>query len=384
MTLKNKLITATISLLIVAMAYSANTSRSGHTEVTSVVQPQLRFISEEVEFSGKLVSKNESHITAPRTGLIESINVVESQHVEAGDILGIIEDDDLQFELQKMTAKLEILKLRRQKSLLEIEHSKKRHAQNLKLYSTKVISEDKLDQQLLNLERQIIDKRQLEFEIEELKVAKHQIIHNIDKSIIRSPISGIVTKVKVSSGESVLPSSSNMPGSVLFVINGKLSLMVVGELAEIDLFKVYPGQNALISFPAFTGIELEGKIVKLLPPEQVSEVMDLSSQFPVHVQLKNTSQRLINGMTAHVRINTSGEGERITLPISSVQPNGIDDYLVVVQEKDGTLRTQKVKVGAVGHDYLEITEGLNGSENIVLNPYQQVDHTYLHRGLDDV
>ena len=81
---------------------------------------------------------------------------------------------------------------------------------------------------------------------------------NLDYTIIRSPINGIISSVNVNEGEMI--SNENAAVSIVDYEN----VYVSGVIDEIDMNKINEGMNAIVSFPNYQ-ISISGKVSYISP-----------------------------------------------------------------------------------------------------------------------
>ncbi len=81
---------------------------------------------------------------------------------------------------------------------------------------------------------------------------------NLDKTIIRAPISGVILRKRLKDGESVSP--ENQTGIVSIADVSALRVRV--DLDETDVAKVREGQNAFVKADAFGEQKFAGKVIK--------------------------------------------------------------------------------------------------------------------------
>lgn len=118
---------------------------------------------------------------------------------------------------------------------------------------------------------------------------------DLDNTVIRSPVDGVVIGRNVDIGQTV---AASLQSPVLFVIAQNLRQMQV-EVAvdEADIGRVREGQSASFTVDSFPGSSFPGQVrqVRKLPKE-VSNVIT----YTVVVSAENPQLRLLPGMTANV------------------------------------------------------------------------------------
>ncbi len=130
----------------------------------------------------------------------------------------------------------------------------------------------------------------------------------VTRSVVRTPVSGIVNGLQVHTISAVIP-----PGSTIAdVVPQSDELIIDAQVAPIDIDRVEEGQEATIRFPSFsysTVPSIEGQLTTLSADSLVDQVTGLSFyQARVSVSPESLSQLegliLVPGMPAEVYIAT--------------------------------------------------------------------------------
>lgn len=134
-------------------------------------------------------------------------------------------------------------------------------------------------------------------QVERAEAALHANQVDLDRSVIRSPIDGVVVARNVDLGQTV---AASLQAPVLFSIAQDLREMQVEvSVDEADIGRVLAGQRAIFTVDAFTGREFSGLVEQVrLQPRIVQNVVT----YTVVVTAANDDLRLLPGMTANVRI----------------------------------------------------------------------------------
>ncbi len=118
---------------------------------------------------------------------------------------------------------------------------------------------------------------------------------NLDYSIIRSPVSGVIVSRQVDLGQTV---AASFQTPTLFQIAQDLTQMQIDtNVAEADIGKMQLGQTARFTVDAFSGQRFEGKVrqIRLNPINQQNVIT-----YDVVVAVSNPERKLMPGMTAYV------------------------------------------------------------------------------------
>jgi HlyD family secretion protein len=125
---------------------------------------------------------------------------------------------------------------------------------------------------------------------------------DLERTIIRSPISGVVIDRAVDQGQTV---AASLSAPTLFTIAQDLSqVQIDAQVDEADIGQIAEGQTVRFTVDAYTGLELTGEVEQIrLSPTTLGNVVT----YTVVISAANPGQRLLPGMTANMDIIT---GER--------------------------------------------------------------------------
>jgi Cu(I)/Ag(I) efflux system membrane fusion protein len=177
---------------------------------------------------------------------------------------------------------------------------------------------------------------------------------------ITSPLSGVVTEKFVQEGQYV-----NM-GDPLFTVADLSVIWVELEVFEIDLPLIKVGQQVAVVCPGLPGQPLKGK-VKLVYP-----FLDPKTRTAkLRVELPNPGLKLKPDMyvSASIKIPLAPS---LTVSSNSVVETG-KRQVVWVETAPGTMVQREVKTGVRSGDRVQILEGLQPGEKVVLKGGYLVD-----------
>src|SRR6516165_7278918 len=72
----------------------------------------------------------------------------------------------------------------------------------------------------------------------------------LDRTVIRAPISGVVAGLNVDVGEVVIAGTTNLPGALLMTVSDPDRMRVRADVDETDVPLVRPGQSAQVYLQA--------------------------------------------------------------------------------------------------------------------------------------
>lgn len=171
---------------------------------------------------------------------------------------------------------------------------------------------------------------------------------------ISAPVSGIVTEKKAVAGMRFAP------GDTLYQIADLSSVWLLADVAEQDIGRISLGGSAKVRLPAYPEREFAGKITFISPTLNGD-----TRSVPVRVELANADGRLKPAMFASVDLSAKQSAAVLAVPVSAVIDSG-QQQTVLIANGDGRFTPRRVKTGQRSGDWLEIRDGLQGGEQVVI------------------
>lgn len=187
--------------------------------------------------------------------------------------------------------------------------------------------------------------------------AKVLLLENkIQKSILRSPTEGQITKVNRKEGETVASTES----VISLLPSGEFQ--VEADIYEEDIVDVKVGDPVEISLPAFPNEILKGKVIAVDPAEKI---IDGVVYYEVNISFLDTKEGIKPGMTADIVIETAKKENVLVVPKGAVQKK--DGKSIVRVLEDGEIKEREIETGLEGDDSIEVISGLSKGEKIVID-----------------
>ena len=112
---------------------------------------------------------------------------------------------------------------------------------------------------------------------------------------------------------------------------------------------------------AYPGRVFKGKVGVVYP-----HLMKETRTARVRIELPNPDLALLPDMYADVEIATGSDEPVVAVPVSSVIDSG-SRQVVIVDLGDGRFEPRDVKLGRRGAEYVEILEGIQDGDSVVVN-----------------
>lgn len=234
------------------------------------------------------------------SGIVKSINADFNDQVQAGQILLALDPSLSQAQVQQSAASVASAR-----ASLELAQANEKRMRDL-------------------LAQEFATKQDWETALQALKAAKAQLSlneaqaardrTNLNYTVIRSPVSGIVVSRQIDVGQTV---AASFTAPVLFQIAKDLSKMQINSnFAEADIGNIKPGLVANFTVDAFPGQPFSGKVRQVrLNPTTLQNVVT----YNVVIDVDNPGNRLLPGMTAYVSVVTAQKTDALKVPNAALR-----------------------------------------------------------------
>jgi RND family efflux transporter MFP subunit len=178
---------------------------------------------------------------------------------------------------------------------------------------------------------------------------------------IYAPFAGVITARNTDIGQLINSGSSTGPKSELFHIAAPGKLRVYVNVPEVYSRATKPGLKADLTLDEFPGRRFEGTLVR------TADAIDSASRtLLVEIEVNNPTGELLTGAYAAVHLKLPGNLATFTIPVNTLLFRA--EGLRVAMVKDGKADLIPVTLGRDFGSEVEVLVGLNGDENLIVNP----------------
>ena len=190
------------------------------------------------------------------------------------------------------------------------------------------------------------------------------------KNIIRSPVSGLVLNTPTKVGEVAVPSSINLPGSVLAAVADVSKAYADVDVDESSITRVKHGAKAAVYIVGTSTDSLNGIVVETaLSPRDGSG----TQAYRVRIELDGNPP-LLTGLSCRAEIVASVTHSAVAVPQEAVlvekRIQGVRDvsqrYVFVTHL--GQAARRDVQTGSSDDFFVEVRNGLKPGESVVVGP----------------
>jgi len=327
---------AVVSLILAqqaAKAAGANTKKKEKKEMVynvTTIEVAPSTIHHYVQSTATLRPDKQVDIFSKVPGLIRELRVEEGQSIEKGEVLAVLDGDDVRLELEQAQVNLKKAKLE--------------HERMTKTYRVDLVSAEDFDQKKFELE-----KAQADYNLAAYKSSLVEVI---------APFSGTVVARLVEEGQTIQPSD-------------KLFALASLSLLEADVFLPEPkseglqeGQKALLSKDEYFRDVFEARV------ERISPIVDRETgTVKVTLAVDSAPQGVRSGTYVHLQIVTGKTQAPTTVPRKALVFDSRENaaVFVVVEKEDGVKSVEKIDItlGPGERDRVSV-EGLEPGTIVIL------------------
>jgi|EndMetStandDraft_5_1072996.scaffolds.fasta_scaffold04423_4 HlyD family secretion protein len=209
----------------------------------------------------------------------------------------------------------------------------------------------------------------------------------LSKTVVRSPIDGIVTAKRVEEGEVAVVGVLNQPGTVLLTISDMSVVEAEVEVDETSIPSVKVAQEALVRIDAYPNRTFTGLVTEVgnSPILAATGAASQAIKFRVKIQIKDPPPGIKPGLSVQADVLTGFRAQALVVPIQALVVRDIErkpgqapkageprDEEGVYLMEDGKARFQAIKTGLMGELSIEIVSGLRGGETIITGPFKSL------------
>ena len=264
--------------------------------------------------TGTLNPVNTVDVGSQVSGRIEDIYVDFNSEVKAGQIIARIDQSAFSTRVQQNEANYRSAVASLEKSKVMLANDKKKLDRAMDLFNKELISFEDKEAAETQYYSSKADLQSSEAKLEQAKSQLDSSQVDLDYTIIKSPINGVVINRNVNVGQTV---AASFQAPVLFQIANNLSKMQVEcSVDEADIGRVKESQRVTFTVDAFPDDNFTGTVSQVrYSPEIVQNVVT----YTTIVAVENPEMKLRPGMTATVSMIVGEAKDKLLVPNSALR-----------------------------------------------------------------
>ncbi len=413
-------------ILIILILVIAVSQKKGSAEIKVTTElAESRTIIESVSANGKIQPEVDVKISPYISGEVVELYVKEGDEVAKNDLLAKIDPEIYISNFERIEASLQMQKANMatanarlaqvQAQFIKAQEDFKRNKQ---LFEENVISQSDFDAatsafavakgEVTAAEENV---KAAEFSVSSSEASLREAKENLTRTSIYAPNDGTVSRLSIEKGERVTGASQFSSGTEIMRIANLARMVVLVEVNENDIVRVTMFDTCIIEVDAYLEHKFKGIVTEIATSANITGVSaDQVTNFEVKILiLEDSYQEMVNesdlikspfrpGMSATVEIQTETANNIITIPIQAVttradttatdtsheeniegeeedaEVNHEDEEMIecVFLYEDGKAVLQEVKTGIQDNMYIQITEGVEVDQEVIVGPYRAV------------
>ena len=346
-----------------------------------------------IRVSGQVQPMTTVQLSPTEGGNVKRIVVEEGSHVNEGDVIVVLGNENLDMQILNSEAELaekenilrntmismeqQKLSVRQEKLSLQIEVRRARRAyeQNKALYEEKLIAKEEYlkaseDYELAKDKLELVTDRerqdslyrsvqiaQMHESLENMRLNMNMIRRRKENLSVKAPISGELGLLDVELGQSVAA------GAKIGQINNLDSYKIEAQIDEHYIDRVAPGLEATFERQN----EKYSSVIRKVYPE----VRD--GKFKADFRFEGQQpENIRTGQTYYLNLQLGQSAEAILIPRGSFYQNTGGKWVYVLNA-DGTKATKRsVRIGRQNPQYYEVLEGLAPGDKVIISSYDSL------------
>ena len=326
-----------------------------------------------VTLPGQTDAFDSSTIYPRATGYIAERRVDIGSRVKKGDLLVRIASPDLDQQLQQARAQLAQTvasqaqaqaSLDQAKANLELANVTFKRTNTLTQRGYETVQNNDNQKTQVNSQQAMVETAEAGIKVaaaneqaQQATVDRLQTLTQFEQVI--APFDGIITTRGVDNGD--LVNADTKTGAPLFSIAADKVLRVTVHVPQVDAFAIRDGLVADVNLPQMPGRTFTGRIAR----SSVS-LLDSARTLDTEVDVQNPDGALRPGSFVNVTFNVPRLRPNVILPAEALIFN--QGGLQVITVQDDEAHYQKIAIYRDFGKTVELRDGLNGGEQVVLNP----------------
>ena len=310
-------------------------------------------ITDELSLTGNIEAASDVDLYSKVSGRLEELKKDAGDEVKEGEVVARIDDQDLEARLNQARAEVDVARAELKKAGADLHREKRARDRVLRLFESGVESEDLFDKADTAYKSALAAYELGESNVWNREAHLEQDRILLNETTIESPVNGFVAKKYVDTGSMIAATTP-----ILKVVNID-TVDVVVSVPEVKLSAVKVGSPAAIRVDAYPLEDFSGKIVRISP------WVDLKTRSSaVEVAIANPAHHLKPGMFARVTLEIEQREDVPLIPKDAVLLVGGNTAVFVVE--GGAARSRKVRTGMERGNVVEVLEGLEGGERLIV------------------
>ncbi|MEC8357930.1 MAG: efflux RND transporter periplasmic adaptor subunit [Pseudomonadota bacterium] len=335
-----------------------------------------RIISPSILASGFLAHEEEVMLSSEVIGKVAELFVEEGEPVSAGDLVLRVDDKNFLAGLEQSEAAVRINSIDIERQKVRVENLERQFQRSEALYGRDLIGEEEYESLRNQLDLARIDYLSSQERLAQSNAQLDQVLDNLSKTQIISPIDGVVTSLDIKVGETAIASSTNIPGSSLMTIANPSSIYTEVLVDEADIANIRVGQKAEIVAIAYPDEPMLGTVRFIANTAKIAQGRTGLS-FVVKIDIEDPGEVTLRpGMSCRAEIFTQDDRLVTAVPIEAVlfeedKAENRSDHFIFLNDQ-GVAKKTKIEVGLSDDEFQELLSDIDSDVDVIVGPNREL------------
>jgi len=335
-----------------------------------------RIISPSILASGFLAHEEEVMLSSEVIGKVAELFVEEGEPVSAGDLVLRVDDKNFLAGLEQSEAAVRINSIDIERQKVRVENLERQFQRSEALFGRDLIGEEEYESLRNQLDLARIDYLSSQERLAQSNAQLDQVLDNLSKTQIISPIDGVVTSLDIKVGETAIASSTNIHGSSLMTIANPSSIYTEVLVDEADIANIRVGQKAEIVAIAYPDEPMQGTVRFIANTAKIAQGRTGLS-FVVKIDIEDPGEVTLRpGMSCRAEIFTQDDRLVTAVPIEAVlfeedKAENRSDHFIFLNDQ-GVAKKTKVEVGLSDDEFQELLSEIDSDVDVIVGPNREL------------
>jgi membrane fusion protein, multidrug efflux system len=297
-------------------------------------------VAQRVAVTGTIRARHEVEVHPEAAGRIETLHAAVGDRVRAGQLLGVLEHDEVAWQAKAAEAAVAVARA-------NLDGAKLDWSRTEELSKGEAVAAAQVDGAKVRLAL-------AEAQVAQAVAAAGLAHEHVANARVVTPIAGTVTRRPLDVGARV------DPGAVVFTVHDLTALKLATAVEAADWARLAMGGAGIVSVDALPGETFAAKVTLLAPALDPA-----TRRAEVELAVENRGGRLIPGLFARAELAAGGVKDAIVVPREAVVdgPGGA----VVWRVRDGKAEALRPRLGASDGKHVVVLDGLAEGDVVVTN-----------------
>jgi membrane fusion protein (multidrug efflux system) len=354
---------AITALVVFRLSSGAKTdARKTRVITVATVAPLRQDLDIRLTYTADITPNQSVNLFSRVNGYIAKIYVDKGDLVKANQLLIEIDHSDYRHAVDQAKANLAAAKARVSQQDASVRNTTLTLNRMQALIKDQFVSQQDLDNAQVAYDAAAAALDSLRAQVQQMEVALAQAETNLAYSYIRAPFAGYVAERNLDLGSYV----SGTTAGTSTISRGILTLheiqtvRILIEVVEKDIPLIQAGQKVEVRAEAYPNRIFEGTVTRI-----VQALNRATRTMTIEVDLPNKDHVLKGGMFARVEVLVGAHRNAIQIPLDAVSRLEDSQYVYIVREEKA--QRVPVEIGVRDQNRVEITKGLDGSEQVIVS-----------------